>query len=162
MISLRENKGKLSRREKKISDLQEENSHLKKTRSAVQFRGFDELAAAIASTKTEPERDGNGRLSSAWRLFNKDEPTYAFVEGVRVLENDLRHLLRPKNREESELSIMLMNACQLDLISQEQRDRLHNMRRNRNSILHESYQLTEPQTRNDLAYLKRVIGQLGS
>ncbi len=153
-------KGKLSRREKKISDLQDENSRLKKTRSAARFRGFDELAAAIASTKTEPDQDGNGRLSNAWRLFNKDEPTYAFVEGVRVLENDLRHLLRPKNREESELSIMLMNACQLELISQEQRDRLHSMRRDRNSILHESHQLTEPQTRSDLAYLKRVIGLL--
>ena len=120
------------------------------------------LVDQLAVTKPERERGGNGRLSSAWRLFSKEEPTYAFVDAMCILENDLHQLVGHGQWPRPQLERMLTAACELHLIDEKKQNRLQDMRRKRNRVLHENQRLREPQTREDLAYLEQVIGQLGS
>ena len=135
--------------------LQTENSSLK-----------DRLATAsnvrqdVRAPNTLQE---NGPLAGAWGLFRKDEPTYAFIDAMSVLELNLRRALERKTvLADDGLQHMLMAACEqhIALISEEQRRRLDEMRRNRNRVLHHRHQLKISEARDALDYLKSTIGHL--
>ena len=141
---------------------EKERDRERDTRIAAETERDRELAARVAATKTEPERGGNGRVSSAWRLFSKEEPTYAFVDAMCILENELHQLVGHGRWPRPKLERMLTDACQLHLIDEKQQKRLHGMRGKRNRILHENQRLRGPQTREDLVYLEQVMGKLCS
>ena len=146
--------------ENRAEQLERERSRLDNTLTATRDERDRERAARIAATKAEPERGGNGRLSSAWRLFSKEEPTYAFVDAVCILENDLHQLVGHGQWPRPKLERMLTTACELHLIDEKKQNRLQDMRRKRNRILHENQRLRGPQTREDLVYLEQVMGKL--
>ena len=148
--------------EDRAEQLERERSRLENNLTATRDERDRERAARIADTKAEPERGGNGRLSSAWRLFSKAEPTYAFVDAMCVLESDLHELVGGSQWPRPELEGMLKDAYGLSLIDEKQQERLHGMRRKRNRILHENQRLRGPQTREDLVYLEQVMGKLDS
>ncbi len=135
--------------------LQTENSSLK-----------DRLAAASnvrQDVRAPNTLQVNGPLAGAWGLFRKDEPTYAFIDAMSVLELNLRRALERKTvLADDGLQHMLMAACEqhIALISEEQRRRLDEMRRNRNRVLHHRHQLEISEARDALDYLKSTIGHL--
>ena len=145
-------------RERVVRKLEGEKTSLARRLTAAESK----RAARIAATKAEPEQGGNGRLSSAWRLFSKEEPTYAFVDAMCILENDLHQLVGHGQWPRPQLERMLTAACELNLIDEKKQNRLQDMRRKRNRVLHENQRLRGPQTREDLAYLEQVMGKLGS
>ena len=148
--------------ETRTRDIEREKSRLQTTLTTTIAKRDQERAARIAATKTEPERGGDGRLSSAWHLLSKDEPTYAFIDAVCILENDLHQLVGHSQWPRPKLERMLTAACELHFIDEQKQEKLQEMRRKRNRILHENQRLRGPQAHNDLAYLERVIGQLAS
>ena len=148
--------------ETRARDIEREKSRLHTTLTTTIAERDQERAARIAATKTEPERGGNGRLSSAWRLLSKDEPTYAFIDAVCILENDLHQLVGHGQWPRPKLERMLTAACELHFIDETKQEKLQEMRRKRNRILHQNQRLRGPQVHNDLDYLERVIGQLDS
>lgn len=105
-------------------------------------------------------------LVYAWRLFHKQEPTYAFVEAISVLECDLRQALgnppTPDSDQPLDLYRLLRMADERGYISVEKQNRLNRMRVRRNQIIHATLQLTMPQAREDLDYLEQAIAHLGS
>ena len=105
-------------------------------------------------------------LADSWRLFHKQEPTYAFVEAIRVLECDLRQALgnppMPDSNQPLDLYHLLRMADKRGYISVEKQSRLGLMRVRRNQIIHATLQLTMPQAREDLDYLEQVLAHLGS
>ena len=148
--------------ETRARDIEREKSRLQTTLTTTIAKRDQERAARITATKTELERGGNGRLSSAWRLLSKDEPTYAFIDAVCILENDLHQLVGHGQWPRPQLERMLTAACELHFIDEKKQGKLQEMRRKRNRILHQNQRLGGPQVHNDLAYLERVVGQLGS
>ncbi len=148
--------------ETRARDIEREKSRLQTTLTTTIAKRDQERAARIAATKTEPEWGGNGRLSSAWRLLSKDDPTYAFIDAVCILENDLHQLVGHGQWPRPKLERMLTAACELHFIDEKKQGKLQEMRRKRNRILHQNQRLREPQAHNDLAYLEQVIGQLGT
>ena len=107
----------------------------------------------------------DGPLSNSRRLLSKDEPTYAFIDAMSVLELDLRRALeRETVLDDDGIQCMLMTACQdIELISEKQWGRLDGMRWQRNQVLHHRrHQLKMPEAREAVDYLESTIGQLGA
>ncbi len=132
------------------------------TRIAAETERDRERTVRTAAENRAREFRGNGRLSSAWSLLSKDEPTYAFIDAVCILENDLHQLVGHGQWPRPQLERMLTAACELHFIDETKQEKLQEMRRKRNRILHQNQRLGGPQAHNDLAYLERVIGQLGT
>ena len=103
-------------------------------------------------------------LAVAWRLLNKQEPTHAFADAIRVLELTLRHALGhplPLNNGQSPtLRVLLEIAARSGHINAVQFDRLSHLRVQRNLVVHGTLQLKEPEARAELKYLEQIIGQL--
>ena len=156
-------KRKLSRREQKIADLQNDVRDLQEKLSRPEKTRMSSPRKQDWRKELSHLLVGNGRLSNSWRLFSKDEPTYAFVDATSILELDLRRALEQKIvLDDDGLQCMLMNASHTKLISEEQWRRLDGMRWQRNQVLHHRRQLKMPEARDALSYLGQVIDQLGS
>ena len=124
----------------------------------------DKLAAASnvrQGVRAPSTLQMNGPLAGAWGLFSKDEPTYAFIDAMSVLELNLRRVLeREIVLDDDGLQYMLMTARDIDLISQERWGELDKMRQRRNRVMHDREELEMPKARDALDYLKPAIDQL--
>ena len=103
-------------------------------------------------------------LAVAWRLFYKQEPTYAFADAIRVLELTLRQALAQplplKNGQLPTIHDLLGMAVKAGRLRPEQWHRLNRLRVQRNRVVHETLQLKDPQVRTELEYLEQIIAQL--
>ena len=126
------------------------------------------LVDQLAATEAERVRGENGPLADAWRLFSKKEPTYAFIDAMVVLENDLRQALKHRHgqgygqNDEDTLNNMLYAASDEGWIREEQRRGLKHMNWKGNRVMHERDRVGDQDARVNLKYVEQVIDQLGA
>lgn len=153
--------------ENRLAAVEEERDRERTARTEAENR-IRELEEEQSRRRADREQGENGPLADAWRLFSKEEPTYAFIDGMVVLEYDLRQALKHRYGQdygqdgEDGLHNMLYDASGIGWVREEQRRDLSHMNWKRNRVMHDRHPVEEQDARVYLKQVEQVIGQLDS